>query len=42
MYLKGSRLSLNKKRHKPNGLLVFFLVVGIGLLLTSTWWWCRL
>ena len=33
MYLKGSRLSLNKKRHKPNGLLVFFLVVGIGLLL---------
>ena len=33
MYLKGSRLSLNKKRHKPNGLLIFFLVVGIGLLL---------
>ena len=33
MYLKGSRLSLNKKRHKPNGLLIFFLVAGIGLLL---------
>ena len=33
MYLKGSRLSLNKKRHKPNGLLIFLLVIGIGLLL---------
>ena len=33
MYLKGSRLSLNKKRHKPNGWLIFFLVGGIGLLL---------
>ena len=33
MYLKGSKLSLNKKRHKPNGWLIFFLVAGIGLLL---------
>lgn len=33
MYLKGSKLSLNKKRHKPNGWLMFFLVAGIGLLL---------
>ena len=33
MYLKGSRLSLNKKRHKPNGWLLFFLVAGIGFLL---------
>ena len=33
MYLKGSRLSLNKKRHKPNGWLLFFLIAGIGFLL---------
>lgn len=33
MYLKGSKLSLNKKRRKPNGWLLFFLVGGIGLLL---------
>ena len=33
MYLKGSKLSLNKKRHKPNTLLVFFLLAGIGFLL---------
>ena len=33
MYLKGSRLSLNKKRHKPNGWLIALLILGIGVLL---------
>ena len=33
MYLKGSKLSLKKKRRKPNVGLILFLVAGIGLLL---------
>jgi len=33
MYLKGSRLSLNKKRHKPNGWLIALLILVIGVLL---------
>lgn len=33
MYLKGSRLSLNRKRHKPNAWLIMLLIAGIGLLL---------
>ena len=33
MYLKGSKLSLNKKRHRPNGWVILLLVIGIGVLL---------
>ncbi len=33
MYLKGSKLSLNKKQHRPNGWLILLLIVGIGVLL---------
>ncbi|MEA4812189.1 MAG: tetratricopeptide repeat protein [Anaerolineaceae bacterium] len=38
MYLKGSKLSMNRRRRRPNPVLIIFLLASIGLLIYVNVW----